>query len=345
MKDRRKNPNQTSDDPSTKEKDGVGQDGTKRVGSRLRVSMEALLRPLKRVLSFVRTRKDDVKDVVRNQHRFVIMDTETYKEKFSFQLTGINLFVTIGVSIIVLVLLTTVIIAFTPLREFIPGYTNAKMTEQTYQNVHLIDSLEMQLTQQEQMLADIKAIMLGQNPDDLRRTMTTSDSSISSAAVYAHSKADSLLRAEVESADRYALQEKVDPVVERQRATSPVSMQLFFTPMKGKVISPYDTKLKHYGVDIAGAANEAVKSIMGGTVLLADFTVETGYVIVIQHADGYVSLYKHNSALLKHVGDIVRAGEPVAYLGNSGVLTSGPHLHFELWYQGKPVNPLHYISF
>lgn len=296
-------------------------------------------------------KKDVIGDVIKNKHRFVVMDSQTYKEKLSFQLTGINLFVVLGVSMIVLVVLTTLIIAFTPLREFIPGYANTKMTEQTFQNAVVIDSLETQLRSQEQMLADIKAIMMGQDPSKLRDSKeqaTPTDTAPPSP--YSHSREDSLLRVEVESADKYSVRTspKRGEAKEGDKqglATTPVSMQLFFTPMKGKVIASYDPKIKHYGVDIAGATNEVVKSVMSGTVLLSEFTVETGYVLIIQHAGNYISVYKHNSSLLKREGDVVRAGEPIAYLGNSGELTSGPHLHFELWLAGKPVNPLQYISF
>lgn len=309
--------------------------------------MKKLWNTIKHFFHSLGRHKDDITDVMKNRHRFVVMDEETYREKFSFQLTGINLFVTIGVIIIIFVLLTFLLIAFTPLRELIPGYTNPKLSQQTYQNALVIDSLEQKLTIQEQQLRDIKAIMMGENPDSLRQRQNSSHTTYKDTEKnqpYQRSKEDSLLRKDVENADKYSLKAS-----STNNATNvsleALNMQLFFTPLKGKVVAPFDPKIKHYGVDIAGASNEAVKAVLGGTVIFSGFTVETGYVIALQHPGNYFSVYKHNSALLKHEGDVVRASEPIAYLGNTGELTSGPHLHFELWLNGAAVNPLQYISF
>ncbi len=313
-------------------------------------------------------RREVVSDVMKNKHRFVVIDEETYKEKMSFQLSGINLFVTIGVVIIVFVLLTFLLIAFTPLRELIPGYTNPKMSEQAYANAVAIDSLEYALSVQSRQLQDIKAIMMGENPDSLhlaRRdtaAATLQQEGKQQAAVYQRSKEDSLLRLEVENADKYSLKapsrgeeqsnrsrasnrQGKEATVKASQEPSSAIMQLFFTPVKGTVISTYDPKIRHYGIDIAAAENEAVKAVLGGTVIFSNFTVETGYVIAVQHSNNCLSIYKHNSALLKHAGDIVRAGEPIAFVGNTGEYTTGPHLHFELWMNGSAVNPQQYISF
>lgn len=319
-----------------------------------KASMKKIGQKIHDLLHGLGSHKDVIKDVMKNRHRFVVMDEDTYKEKFSFQLTGMNLFVTIGIAIIVLILLTALLIAFTPLRELIPGYSNTRMTKQTYQNALVIDSLEQKLANQEQQLADIKAIMMGKNPDDLRHDTARSgnDSAATpstTASDYHRSKDDSLLRVDVESADKYSVRpakkESGRSIRSAKPNTSHESLQLFFTPVKGKVVAPFDAKIKHYGVDIAGAGGEAVKAAMSGTVVFSGFTVETGYVIALQHAGGYISVYKHNSALLRHMGDVVHAGEPIAFIGNSGELTSGPHLHFELWLNGTAVNPLQYISF
>ena len=303
-----------------------------------------------RVLKGIVRKKDVLKDMAKNNNRFVVMDSQTYREKLSFQLSGINLFVIIGMSMIVLVVITTIIIAFTPLRELIPGYTNTRMMEQAYRNSVQADSLAMVVNAQEQMLADIKDLLLGNDPAVRRAAMQqrpTADTIGSASRAYTHSVADSLLRSEVESADRYSFASAGGGDSRETSASTgtAVSMQLFFTPLKGKVISPFDPKIKHFGVDIAGVSNEVVKAAMSGTVIFSNFTVETGYVVAIQHAGDYISLYKHNSSLLKREGDVVRAGEPIAFMGNSGEQTTGPHLHFELWLGGKPVNPLQYISF
>lgn len=316
--------------------------------------MKKLWSNIRRFFRGIGRHKEVISDVMKNRHRFVVMDEETYKEKMSFQLTGINLFVTVGIIVIVFVLLTFLLIAFTPLRELIPGYANTKMTKQTYQNALVIDSLERKVGSQERQLQDIKAVMMGQDPATLHLAADSGSHSQEAqkdkakSNTYHRGKEDSLLRKEVESADKYSIKvpAKGKAVKDRPYAdVTPINMRLFFAPMKGTVVAKYDPRTKHYGVDIAGAENETVKAVMSGTVIFADFTVETGYVIVLQHAGDYISVYKHNSALLKHVGEVVRTGEPVAFLGNSGELTSGPHLHFELWKSGKAVNPLQYISF
>lgn len=281
-------------------------------------------------------------DEVRHKQRFVVMDSVTFKEKWSFQLSAINLFVTVGISIIVLIVLTTVLIAFTPLREFIPGYANQKMTEQTYQNTLVLDSLEAQLAQQERMLADLKDLFEGRDPD-LRHQQGDSATTTKEAKPYSHSAADSALRHEVESQDRYSVGSRPATNDAAQMDAAPTI--LLFTPLKGKVIGPYDEQRRHFGVDIAGALNQPIKACAPGTVVFSNYTIETGYVIALQHQGGMMSVYKHNSALLKKEGDVVRAGEPICVLGNTGELTSGPHLHFELWVAGKPVNPLTFVSF
>lgn len=291
----------------------------------------------------------------KHKQRFVVMDSATYKEKWSFQLSAINLFVVLGIGSIALVLITSFIIAFTPLREFIPGYANTKMVEQTYENSRILDSIEQTIEEQELMLMVFKDIMAGKDPDSARadaanakKGVLNSNSGELLEKDKNHSKEDGDLRKEVEEQDQYAV--KANRPTNKQAGSSSTVIEstptvLLFTPMKGKVIAPFDAKIMHYGVDIAGAENEVIKSVAPGTVVFSNFTSETGYVIAIQHQGGLISVYKHNNKLLKQSGAVVRAGEPIAYLGNTGEFSSGPHLHFELWMNGNPVNPLVYIPF
>ena len=124
-----------------------------------------------------------------------------------------------------------------------------------------------------------------------------------------------------------------------------VSSIHFFTPMKGMISNSYDGLSGHYGVDVVGPKNERISAVLDGTVIFAEWTLNTGYVVQIQHGKDLVSIYKHNQELLKKPGEFVKAGEAIAILGNSGELTSGPHLHFELWHNGKALNPENYIKF
>ena len=283
-------------------------------------------------------RSNPIKDVIRHKHRFVVMDTDTFKEKFSFQLSGINIFVTIGISVIVLVILTTVLIAFTPMREWIPGYTNTQMVEQTYANAHRIDSLQTQLAQQEWMINTLQAVLRGENPgSDFEALSQDSTATLSQLTkVYRHSVEDSLLRVEVEREDNRYQVRRVASVTPPAAESTPAVSHLFFAPLKGQVLRPFEKGNKHVGIDIAGTPNQAVYAAYGGTVITDNFTAESGYVITV---------YRHNGVVLKHQGDVVRAGEPIAYVAAPDKDDVTPHLHFELWVNGLPVNPEEYISF
>lgn len=307
------------------------------------------------VFSF-RTWRDRIKaisgplrEVIKHKHRFVVMDQNTYKEKLSFQLSGINIFVTVGISMIVLVVLTTLLIAFTPLRELIPGYTSTKLVEQSFKNEQMIDSLIHVLDTQEWMLSNMQDVLEGKQMPGEESVHHQDSAKTHQNIQYTHSKEDSLLRKEMETVDKESMgmsRRNSDEVAASGSNTlSSLNAQLLFTPLKGKVISTYNPRTRHFGVDISGAGTETVKAIYAGTVVFSSFTVESGYVIVLQHAGNTMSVYKNNNELLKHEGDAVRAGEPISYVGNSDGRSGTPHLHFELWVNGKPVNPLQYISF
>ena len=289
-------------------------------------------------------RSRPIREVMRHKHKFVVMDTRTFKEKFSFQLSGIHLFVSLGIAMIVLVALTTVLIAFTPLRELIPGYTNRRAVAQTYDNARRVDSLTVRLEQQEWMLRTMRAVLagedLGREADSLKADTTALLPAVAKA--YRRSKEDSLLRLEVEREDsRYQVKSPSAPTAE----TSPAIMHLFFAPLKGNVLKPYGAEEKHYGIDLAGAVSQPVNAAYSGTVVSANFTADAGYVVAIQHPGNVISVYRNLGTLIKRQGDAVRAAEPLGYVGNAGFRDQGPYLHFELWVNGSPVNPIEYISF
>ena len=306
-----------------------------------------------------------IKKDMKHKQRFVIMDSETFRERWSFQLSTRNLFVGVGLSAIILVVLTTILIAFTSLREYIPGYMQTDLVEQVYKSTAIIDSLEQQLHNQDLMLTNIKALIIG---EEISEKEHKRDTLKVKPGEDVRSKSDSLLRAEIESQDKYQVKTARQYQNERTNndlsgyntwgyhnvtnmthtnifETKSMSNYLFYTPLKGKIISEFEPHKRHYGIDIAGTENAVIKSVYNGTVLFSDFTLKTGYIIAIQHPDNIISVYKHNSALLKHTGDVVRAGEPIAFIGNTGELTTGPHLHLELWCNGKAINPVEYISF
>lgn len=275
---------------------------------------------------------------LRNKYRLVIMNDETFEEKVSVTLSPLNVFVFAGTIIISLITFTIYIIAFTPLREYIPGYADVNMQRKLVALTYKADSLTKSVAARDLYLMNLRAVINGNVGSDSfpenRPDMVRYDT----LQIPPASAEDSALRALIESEDRFSLSPSSGPV-------SSISNFYFFTPVKGTVTSTFNPKIKHFGIDIVAGPNEVIKTTLDGTVVMADWTSETGYVIAVQHSNNLFSIYKHNSALLKTTGDFVKAGEVIAIIGNSGELTTGPHLHFELWYNGTPVNPVDYMSF
>jgi len=277
------------------------------------------------------------------KYRLVLMHDETLEERLTFRLTRLNVFIALGTIIIILIFLTTVLIAFTPLREYIPGYTNVGLKKDLYELQIKTDSIEKDLARKDLFIDNLKRIVSGEELTDDRALPRDTSTNYNDIKL-TRSQEDSILRQEVENQSKYSLfQIELGEKVAQKRLT--LGNVLFFTPIKGVVTNEFDADRQHFGVDIVSKKDEAIKSVLDGTVIISTWTTETGYVIGIQHQQGIVTIYKHNSALLKRVGDIVKAGEVIAIIGETGELTTGPHLHFELWSQGTPVNPQDYISF
>ncbi|MEQ8907673.1 MAG: M23 family metallopeptidase [Vicingaceae bacterium] len=276
---------------------------------------------------------------LKNKYRLVILNDATFEERFSYRLSPLNIFTLIITMAVFLMASVVVVIVFTPLREFIPGYTDVSLREDLTKMVLKSDSLERELQQNELYLANISAILKGEDPSSLDSmpAETLDPQSVGNPAV--RSKEDSMLRDYVEREDSYSLRN------EQSNAKSIAAKLYFFTPLKGSVTNEYNPTEQHYGIDVVAPKNEAIKATLEGTVIFANWTVETGYVIQVQHSNDLLSIYKHNSVLLKKTGDFVKAGEPIAIIGNSGELSSGPHLHFELWRSGTPLNPTQFVTF
>ena len=277
---------------------------------------------------------------LKNRYRLVVMNEDTFEEKASFNLRPLNVFVAVGIGIILLITITTFIIAFTPLREYIPGYADLKTQRRVYSLLMKTDSLQKAVTDRDRYIDNFKKVMNGEIMSEGETPKSDVKNKYDTIHKLYKSSEDSLLRKEMESQDRFSL-----TVGEQASLANSISSFLFFPPVKGSISNRFDPVNKHYGIDIVADANEAVKATLDGTVLLSNFTSETGYVIGIQHSNNMFSFYKHNSALLKKAGDFVKAGEVIAVIGNSGELSEGPHLHFELWYNGSPLDPQKYISF
>lgn len=267
------------------------------------------------------------------------MNDETFEEKVSMTLSPLNVFVFAGTIIISLITFTIYLIAFTPLREYIPGYADVNMQRRVIHLLYQTDSLTRKLELRDQFMANLRAVIDNSVPADSLHLKPSIDSRYDTIQLPEAGPADSALRVQIESQDRFTLTSGGSVSV------SSIGNFYFFTPVKGTITNNFNPKSKHFGIDIVASANEVIKCTLDGTVILSDWTSETGYVIMVQHSNNLLTVYKHNSALLKRTGDYVKAGDVIAIIGNSGELTSGPHLHFELWYNGSPVNPVDYMSF
>ena len=282
-------------------------------------------------------KRKELRRKLLHKYRLVILNENTFEEKISFKLNRMNVFVTGTLFIIVLIGLTTLIIAFTPLREYIPGYSSTRLKRQATELTYKTDSLVTVLDYTNRYLNNIRMVLKGDiennetNRDSLFERFKLDPSTVDLTPI----REDLLLREEVELEDKYNLFERSVENVE----------VLLFSPLNGTLSQGFDTRLKHFAVDIVAPRGTPVKSVANGTVLFAEWTSQTGYVIIVKHQDDLTSVYKHNGALSKVQGDLVRAGEVIAEVGNTGELTTGPHLHFELWKNGKPINPLNYIDF
>ncbi len=272
------------------------------------------------------------------KYRFIIFNDHSYEEVISVRLTKLNVFSIIGTSVVFLIVLVTVLIAFTPIREYIPGYPDGSTRRDIIMNAILLDSLENEIRIREQFLENLRDIVAGREPRSYEYTPDT-NMRVDDIA-FMRSAEDSILRAQIEGEEQFNL------AVSREMTLAgytPASH--FYAPTNGLIINRFNPDQSHYGVDLLTEINQPVLAVMEGTVTFANWTVETGYVIQIQHPNNYLSLYKHNAELLKRVGEHVKAGDAIAIVGNTGELSTGPHLHFELWQNGSALNPENHILF
>ena len=265
-----------------------------------------------------------------------VSDPETLEAEWSAQFTRTRVLVVLVTAAVVLLFSVFALIAFTPVRTFIPGYPDAQTKHDAIVNAIRIDSLESVIGKWELYSENLRRVVEGKTPLDIDSILSVRQDT---ASVATHDMAgrDSLLRAAVEQESRLELRTGAERAL-------PIEGMHFFSPLKGVVTQGYDQALHPY-VDITAPENSVVTSVLDGTVIAAFWSDEDGYTIQIQHAGDIVSVYKHNQKLMKKTGDKVKAGTPVAIVGRSGSLSEGHHLHFELWHDGNAVDPAKYISF
>ena len=272
-----------------------------------------------------------------HKYRLLVLNEDTFEERFAMKLTRLNVFVFGSLFALLLIGFTTIFIAFTPIREYIPGYTSPTLQKQAIALELKTDSLLSVTKMNERYMKSIKDVLSGE----------ASLETINKDSIYAElaaevdpqtlnpSRADSILREKVDNEDKYNLFE----------SARSVKNFVFFPPVKGTASSGFNLEAQHYAVDIVVPKNTPIKAAADGRVVLASWTSDSGYVIIIDHGNQLLSVYKHNSSLTKEQGDFVKAREVIAISGSSGALSTGPHLHFELWNDGDPIDPTAFIDF
>ena len=281
--------------------------------------------------------KKKLKKKLLHKYRLVVLNEDTFEERLAVKLTRLNVFVISSLAAIFLVAITTVFIAFTPVREYIPGYSSTALQKQAMTLDFKTDSLLNVINRNDIYINSVKSVLRGEvsavviNKDSIFKA-AQSDAAILDLNP---SKADSILREKINIEDKYNLFDT---------ATS-ITNFVFFPPVNGSLSAEFDPNETHFAVDIIVPKNTPVKATADGRVIFSSWTSDTGYVIIIDHGDELISVYKHNSSLTKTQGDFVKSREVIAVSGASGELSTGPHLHFELWYNGTPLNPSTFIDF
>jgi murein DD-endopeptidase MepM/ murein hydrolase activator NlpD len=287
-------------------------------------------------MSLKRFRRDRIKKQLFTKNRLVILNEETFEEIFSLRLTLMNVFLVGSLGAFIIIFVTTYIIAFTPLKEFIPGYSSSKLKRDATTLALKSDSLTTLLHNNELYIASVRKALTGDvdymklNKDSIKASGVEAENINLNA-----SEAELELRKKVALEDKYNLFEKAKPKVGI----------VLFAPVRGPITEKYNAKEKHFAVDIALAKNTPIKAVANGTVIFADWTPTNGNVIILRHNNEILSVYKHCEALSVSQGDVVRTSEVIAIGGTSGEQSTGIHLHFELWKDGYPIDPTQCIDF
>jgi murein DD-endopeptidase MepM/ murein hydrolase activator NlpD len=285
--------------------------------------------------------KLDWKQRLQENFRLVIMHNETFKEVGSYKLNLLNLYILLSSVFVALTLLVFCLVIYTPIKKYIPGYGDYNQYAKVTALQDRIKKLEKEVKAQDEYTNSIKRILVGNFETSKDVEDKDADISIAKPEPISRIPEDEKLRKTIS----YGQGSTTLPSLNFAPIDVPVENNYFISPIKGIISSAFKITDKHYGVDLIAPMDTPIKAVKDGYVIIADFTMETGYTIGVQHSNNLVTFYKHNSALLKKVGDTVKSGESIAIIGNTGTQTNGYHLHFELWHNGKPVDPTSVISF
>jgi lipoprotein NlpD len=274
---------------------------------------------------------------LRFKYKLSFFNESTLEEVWSFRLSRLSAFVTVGLFAFFLIAVTAFVIIKTPIRNYLPGYLDMEVRNEIILNALRVDSLETALEVQARYLANVSDILMGTVTVDSIQPVDSADFSNANYDMPRSENEEAFVRA-------FEEEEKYNLTVLNPNPTVTEGV-FFYKPVNGLVSSHYNVEKHHYGVDLVAGLRESVLATLEGVVVYTGYDPRYGNVIGLQHKNGFLSIYKHNELLLKETGEQVVAGEAIALIGNTGNLSTGPHLHFELWYKGNPVNPEEYIAF
>ena len=275
-------------------------------------------------------KKNSINKLSRS-YKVVVSSEDTFEERLSFSTNKFNVFLVLSLYSIILIAFTISVVFFTQIREMVPGYSSSDLLTQAIYLTKKTDSLENELELNNTFYKSIENVLSGKTEQIIYKdTLAVSNEkdNIDFQAVLTNAE-DSILRKYVEEEDKFNLT-KNELVIENK---------MFVSPVKGQITQKFDPLNNHFALDILVDTGTPVKSILEGKVIFSEWSVDTGHVLIIDHGDNIISVYKHNSKVLKTQNNFVKAGEVIAYSGNQGTLSTGPHLHFELWKNGTPINP------
>ena len=264
-------------------------------------------------------------------YKVVVSSEDTFEERLSFSTNKFNVFLVLSLYSIILIAFTISVVFFTQIREMVPGYSSSDLLTQAIYLTKKTDSLENELELNNTFYKSIENVLSGKTEQIIYKdtlALSNEKDNIDFQAVLTNAE-DSILRKYVEEEDKFNLT-KNELVIENK---------MFVSPVKGQITQKFDPLNNHFALDILVDTGTPVKSILEGKVIFSEWSVDTGHVLIIDHGDNIISVYKHNSKVLKTQNNFVKAGEVIAYSGNQGTLSTGPHLHFELWKNGTPINP------
>jgi len=273
-------------------------------------------------------------DRLREKHKLTFINDTNYHEKWSFRLSALNLYTLLLLYTIIVIILLMMLFKYTALSGFFVPPENKNTESLAEENTRSLDSLYQMTLSTEKYLNNLQRLLKGESIDDSVYIRKQDTSFVNYVPNFSRSKEDSVLRQKIEQENEKG-----------QKGEDEISFDFFFPPVNGTISQSFNPLKDHFGVDVVTFADEPIKACLDGTVIVAGWIPGEGNILIIQHNNNLISIYKHCSVILKNQGDKILTGDPIGIVGNTGENTSGPHLHFELWKKGVPQNPQEFISF